>query len=130
MPGRRSVWVSRAVVGLMVAGLLAGCSAAPVQRVLVSGVIGGHSFSPGRAEPFQPIAGTVRAVQGTRVVATVTVSSSGTFAFRLPSGTYRLEGTPLHPWKPGVQCSPTTVRTRAAGVSVRIVCPLNSPLER
>jgi hypothetical protein len=130
MHGRSAVRVRCALAGLMAAGFLAGCSNTPAQPVVVHGLLGGYPFSPFAKLPFHPIAGTVRVVEGTRVVTTVTVGSSGRFVLRLPSGTYRLKGTPLHPWKPGVQCYPTTVRTRAAGVSTKVVCPLNSPLER
>lgn len=91
----------------------------------VEGRLGGLVGGP--AQLFLPTAGTVSAVQDSKVVTTVKVSKNGEFSFSLASGTYRLEGTHSPPLG-DARCRPTVVRLRAhTSVSIRILCILEGP---
>jgi len=123
MHGRRSVWVRRAVAGLMVAGLLAGCSNTPTG--VVHGFLGVHEGGGmnNANKNLTPIAGAVEAMQGSKVIATVTVpvANTGTFILRLPPGNYELKALPTVRLQGGCQLAP--VRVRANGTSsVQVPC--------
>jgi hypothetical protein len=124
VPAYRTVLVAV----LMALGLLAGCSSPSPTTAVVHGQLGGYyGGGPRGIHPrFLPLYGTVEAVEGSRVVATVSVSvsSNSTFVLRLAPGTYRLEGR-----SPGNsdQCGPSVIRLRANGiVSVKVVCDIES----
>jgi hypothetical protein len=128
---RRSV-----VVLLMTLGPLAGCSTSPVTltTVTIHGLLGGYEGGGGPPEPstasgtkpwFVPLAGSVQAVQGSTVVATVNVAENGRFLLRLVPGTYRLEG--IRSSGDFDKCGPSIIRPRArVAISVTILCSMPS----
>jgi len=129
--GRSSVWVRRAVAGLMVAGLLVGCSNAPTG--VVHGLLGVHEGGglSNANKYLTPIAGAVEAMVGSKVIATVTVpvANRGTFTLRLPPGSYELKALPKYPEQGGCQLAPVRVRANATS-SVQVPCwalPASAP---
>jgi hypothetical protein len=109
----------------MAVGMLAGCSSTSNIGV-VHAVLGVNEVDAGGGVPltshFVPLAGVVRVVQGSKVMATATVGKNGRASFRLAPGTYRLEGTSLD--LPGVKCAALShVLAHAdSTVSVKVIC--------
>jgi hypothetical protein len=115
---------SRTAAGLLMALLLAGCTA-PAGHGPVTGHVAGRLLRtggpPGQGQPsLRPMPGTVTFTSAHRRV-TVRVGDSGAFSVRLPPGRYRVSGPCSRP-------SPVTVTARnTAHVKIICVVPAGSP---
>jgi hypothetical protein len=86
---RRVRFVSRVLVVALVAGL-AGCASG--HSAPRTGLITGQLLVEQSLGQAKPVRGYVRALQGSKVVATVGTSSSGYYRIRVPAGRYDLKG--------------------------------------
>jgi len=99
---------------IMALGLLAGCSTSvsPNSAVVRGLLVWPLDSQPNLLHPVH-IVGTVKVLQGSKVVATVTTGKAGEFTARVPQGTYRLEGFPSSKMPPAVCDSRNVVQATA-----------------